>query len=125
MKWAVKENLEKEWCFMMSEEKLAPLAPTQKEVPTGLRLHLLDIWVDELAKVGGVEEKEFEEKREVLLGPVEKMKKEGGQKWWKKRAEETLVDDRVRLWRGEIDENEEKEGEGDDIEDEDASESDE
>ncbi|KAL3463324.1 nucleolar protein,Nop52-domain-containing protein [Aspergillus heterothallicus] len=69
--------------------------------PDGLRYHLLDIWIDELEKV-----LEFDEQGkplgevpiDLLLEPVEKLKKEGLHKPVRTRAAETLGDERLVQW---------------------------
>lgn len=99
MRWAVKEKVIDEWVKSVQDEGLAPLEVKEKKVPTGLRLHVLDVWVDEIEKLELVEDEE--KVREMLLGPVETLAKDGFMKAWRNRAKETLADDRVKEWRGE------------------------
>ncbi|KAI9373073.1 nucleolar protein,Nop52-domain-containing protein [Aspergillus egyptiacus] len=70
--------------------------------PDGLRYHLLDIWIDELERVLEIDSETGKPKGEVpieiLLAPVEKLKKEGLHKPVRMRAEETLSDERLVQW---------------------------
>lgn len=103
MRWAVKQDVVEEWATkVVQEDALAPLQLKEKKVPTGLRLHVLDVWVDEIEKLEGLGEGDKAAGiREKLLQPIEKMAKDGFQKVWRTRAKEALADDRVREWRGE------------------------
>jgi len=88
------------------------LHPANQKMPAGLRLHLADVWVDEIEKVlelpGGDEveaEAEAERRKRVaavpwglLLRPWEKMRKEGAHKLWRTKAKEVLMDERLREW---------------------------
>lgn len=79
-----------------------PFNPTDMKIPNGLRYHVLDIYVDELEKVGGGES-EWEVRRDildVLMNPVEKLAKEGTLKVVRVAAKETLEDERILAWRG-------------------------
>ncbi|KAF2739925.1 hypothetical protein EJ04DRAFT_483391 [Polyplosphaeria fusca] len=73
-----------------------PLSAGDVKVPDGLRYHVLDVFVDEVERVG-VEGVEIES----VLAPVEKLAREGRVKSLRKAAEEVLGDERVRRWRGE------------------------
>ncbi|KAF2661417.1 hypothetical protein K491DRAFT_754027 [Lophiostoma macrostomum CBS 122681] len=78
-----------------------PLDAGDVKVPDGLRYHVLDVYVDELEKVGG---REWEGKRDVLerlLVPVQMFEKEGRSKSVRKAAREVLEDERLAKWRGE------------------------
>ncbi|KKK17141.1 hypothetical protein P175DRAFT_0473825 [Aspergillus ochraceoroseus IBT 24754] len=75
--------------------------------PDGLRYHVLDIWVDELEKVLEFDESEEEERSrkpkgdvpvELLLRPIEKLRKESPYKPVRMRAAETLEDERLIEW---------------------------
>ncbi|EAW07736.1 putative ribosomal RNA processing protein [Aspergillus clavatus NRRL 1] len=79
--------------------------------PDGLRYHVLDIWVDELEKVLEFEEEEGQSEEatktrkvkgkvpvELLLRPIEKLRKESAFKPVRTRAAETLNDDRLFEW---------------------------
>jgi len=80
-----------------------PLSPKDMKIPNGLRYHVLDIYVDELEKIMP----EQEEKRQnvplqELLEPVTRLAKQSPTKPVRKRAQETLSDDRLKEWRGEV-----------------------
>jgi ribosomal RNA-processing protein 1 len=90
-----------------------------KKVPAGLRLHVLDIWVDEAAKVGIIGEDATEKDQELLndiKGILDEMIK-NTVKPIKSKAKESLEDERLP-W------NEKKEGDGSGDEDEEMTEAD-
>jgi ribosomal RNA-processing protein 1 len=100
-KW--KSSVVEEWNKIVEE---VPLETKDMKIPNGLRYHVMDIWVDELEKIGG-EEWAKEAKRdtlETLMVPVEKMAKEGKMKPLRAAAKESLADERLRAWRGQEDE---------------------
>jgi ribosomal RNA-processing protein 1 len=76
--------------------------------PDGLRYHLLDIWIDEIEKVLEFEEGEGQDESsrkvkgqvpmDLLLRPIEKLRKESPFKPVRTRAAETLNDDRLVQW---------------------------
>ncbi|KAF7126053.1 hypothetical protein CNMCM5793_002475 [Aspergillus hiratsukae] len=77
--------------------------------PDGLRYHLLDIWIDEIEKVLEFEEEGEEQDglsrkvkgqvpMDLLLRPVEKLRKDSPFKPVRVRAAETLNDDRLVEW---------------------------
>ena len=72
-----------------------PLSAVNGGVSDGLRYHVLDIWVDEL---DAVDEKR-ESPVEVIMGPVEKLRKEGKGKMARERAKECAGDQRLMDWR--------------------------
>jgi ribosomal RNA-processing protein 1 len=74
-----------------------PLNAADPKIPNGLRYHVLDIYVDELEKVGG--DQWEDEILRKLLEPVEKLQKESKTKSVRKSAKETLDDDRLKTWR--------------------------
>jgi ribosomal RNA-processing protein 1 len=76
-----------------------PANTKNPKIPNGLRYHLLDIYVEELEKVGG-EEWDLEV-LEMLLGPLRKLQKESVLKSIRNAAKEALDDDRLKVWRGE------------------------
>jgi ribosomal RNA-processing protein 1 len=94
--WGNEEGIER---YMRILEE-TPLNPTDVKIPNGLRYHVLDIYVDELEKVGG--DKWEVETLEKLLEPVRKLQKESKTKSVRKNAQETLDDDRLKAWRGEV-----------------------
>lgn len=87
-----------------------PLDATNRKIPDGLRLHVLDVFVDEIERSLDTEKtkgKEFsEEKKEIvkkILAPVESLEKETQSKLVRKRARETLADPRIKAWLGIVD----------------------
>lgn len=92
-----------EWNKIIEE---VPLECKDMKIPNGLRYHVLDVWVDELEKVGGEEWEKAETKDvlETLVQPVEKLAKEGKLKVLRDAAKECLADRRLRAWRGQEDE---------------------
>jgi ribosomal RNA-processing protein 1 len=96
-KW--KKDLLEQWNSIVEE---IPLECNDMKIPNGLRYHVMDIWVDEMAKVGGEEwEKEdMKEVLEILVLPVENMAKQGKLKPLRTAAKECLADERLRAWRG-------------------------
>lgn len=90
-----------------------PLSPRDGKVSIGLRLHVVDIWVDELEKVDA--------KKEAPVGkvmePVRKLAKDSLVKSVRSRAKEAVEDERLdngEAWRvveeEEDDEHEDNEG---------------
>jgi ribosomal RNA-processing protein 1 len=74
-----------------------PLSPRERKVPDGLRLHVLDIWSDELVtqlkaaqKEQDVDDKTIEDVAKSLMVPVEKISKDALSKGVRMRAKETL-----------------------------------
>lgn len=100
-KW--KKSVLQGWNEIIRE---TPLHPTDMQIPNGLRYHILDIWVDELEKVAGTRwEKEVRsEEVEILVEPIEEIAKDGKLKVLRNAAKETLSDERLREWRGIVEE---------------------
>lgn len=71
-----------------------PLNVDDMRVPNGIRFHVLDLWVDELEKVGVLEEGN-EAVLESLLEPVRKLAKGSPTKAVRKKANEALDDERL------------------------------
>ncbi|KAF2276199.1 uncharacterized protein EI97DRAFT_433603 [Westerdykella ornata] len=94
-RWGDKEKVEK---YMRILEE-TPLNAVDVKIPNGLRYHVLDIYVDELEKVGG--DGWDLETLEVLLEPVRKLQEESKTKAVRKAAKEVLEDARLKKWRGE------------------------
>lgn len=96
-KW--KKDIVGQWNEIVEE---TPLNPKDMKVPNGLRYHVLDIWVDELGKVSAQkwEKDPGSETLEVLLQPIEKIKKEGVLKVLRDAAKECLGDETLQSWRG-------------------------
>ena len=100
------ENDESQYSFDLARlgrhtEVLAktPLAPRDNKVPVGLRLHVLDVMVDELARADPEGRLEVDK----VLAPVEKLKKESLTKTVRMRAVEVLGDERIKTW-GQVEE---------------------
>jgi len=64
-------------------------------VPDGLRYHVLDVWVDGLE---GQEERMPEGMLERVMGPVQRLAREGKTKVLRERAKEALRDERLKQW---------------------------
>jgi len=78
-----------------------PLCAKDIRVPNGLRYHVLDIYVDELEVVMPEEEDQWKDMPlEEMLGPVKKLAKNSPTKPVRKRAHETLEDEKVMAWLG-------------------------
>ncbi|KAF2211475.1 hypothetical protein CERZMDRAFT_10296, partial [Cercospora zeae-maydis SCOH1-5] len=88
-KWEVEQYLS------VLEDEGAPLSIRDVKVPVGLKLHVLDIWVDELEKVDS--DKDGAPVEEVMK-PIRKLQKESLVKSVRQRAKESLDDE--RLFRG-------------------------
>ncbi|CAK4033508.1 Ribosomal RNA-processing 1 [Lecanosticta acicola] len=77
------------------------LSPRDAKVPVGLRLHVLDVWVDELERVLDGEDGVVEK----MMQPVKKLGKESLVKSVRDRAKETVGDERLadegKRWRTE------------------------
>lgn len=89
-----------------------PMSAGSLKVPDGLRYHVLDVWVDEL---DGVDEgREGVCPVEEVLGPVRRLEAEGKTKAVRKRAKETLADERLEDWneRERVEKGDGKEGTG-------------
>lgn len=95
-----------------------PLNPGDKKVPNGMRYHVLDVYVDELERVGG--DKWEVKTLEKLMEPVVRLQKESKDKAIRKAATETLDDARLKEWRGEVVEDAEMKDGSEGEEDEDA-----
>lgn len=77
-----------------------PLSVRDVKVPVGLKLHVLDIWVDELEKVDGEDKKDAPV--EEVMKPIRKLQKETLVKSVRMRAKESLEDERLvegKRWR--------------------------
>lgn len=75
-----------------------PLSPQDMKVPVGVRLHVLDIWVDELEKV----DPEHKVDVEKVMAPVKLLGEKTLTKSVRVRAEEAVEDDRILNWNGEV-----------------------
>ncbi|KAG9959457.1 hypothetical protein KCU61_g7409, partial [Aureobasidium melanogenum] len=94
-----------------------PLNPRDPKVPNGLKYHVIDVYVDELEKVGD-DKAPYEE----LMAPLVELGEKAVLKSVRKKVEEALDDERAKKWLG-IEEDDEElseaEEELDDDEDED------
>ena len=71
-----------------------PLNVEDLRIPNGIRFHVLDLWIDELEKVGVLEEGN-ERLLESLLEPVRNLTKDSPTKAVRKKAKEALCDERL------------------------------
>jgi ribosomal RNA-processing protein 1 len=96
-KW--KKDIVRQWNEIVEE---TPLNPKDMKIPNGLRYHMLDIWVDELGKVSAPkwEKDPGSETLELLIQPIEKIKKEAVLKVLRDAAKECLSDETLQSWRG-------------------------
>ncbi|ESZ94759.1 hypothetical protein SBOR_4871 [Sclerotinia borealis F-4128] len=73
--------------------------PDAQRTPNGMRFHVIDIWMDELDKLGIIdaakESEEGAEKLERLLEPLRKLGKESLNKIVRKKVKEALADERL------------------------------
>ncbi|KAI5370233.1 Putative nucleolar, Nop52 [Septoria linicola] len=91
-----------------------PLSVRDVKVPVGLKLHVLDIWVDELEKV---DEDKKRAPVEHVMKPIRKLQKDSLVKSVRVRAKESLEDERLfqgMRWRTEED-RDASEVDGDDV----------
>ncbi|KAH0336907.1 hypothetical protein KCU81_g8341, partial [Aureobasidium melanogenum] len=95
-----------------------PLNPRDPKVPNGLKYHVIDVYVDELEKVGD-DKAPYEE----LMAPLVELGEKAVLKSVRKKVEEALDDERAKEWLGIEEEDDEElseaEEELDDEEDED------
>ena len=86
------EKTTKEYLELLRE---IPLNPRDPKVPNGLKYHVIDVYVDELEKVG-------DEKApyEVLMQPLVELGQKAVLKSVRKKVDEALDDDRVKEWLG-------------------------
>ncbi|KUJ07995.1 uncharacterized protein LY89DRAFT_541919, partial [Mollisia scopiformis] len=93
----------KEGKMEWEEERVGMLVRTLEEVPcevedvkvpNGLRFHVIDIYVDELERVGALEEGS-EAPIEILLGPLKALAKGSPTKAVRNKAKEALADERL------------------------------
>ncbi|KAI5207417.1 hypothetical protein E4T39_01900 [Aureobasidium subglaciale] len=75
--------------------KEIPLHPRDPKVPNGLKYHVVDVYVDELEKIGG-EGAPYEE----LMEPLVELGQKGLLKSVRKKVAEALDDSRVKEWLG-------------------------
>lgn len=80
---------------MMELVQEVPLNVEDNRVPNGIRFHVLDIWLDELERIGLLDEEGSEEALESLLEPVRKLSRGSPTKAVRKKAKEALGDERL------------------------------
>jgi ribosomal RNA-processing protein 1 len=72
----------------------------EMRVPNGMKFHVVDVWVDELERVGMLEEdvvgtEEGKAKLERVLRPLRKMQKDSMNKIVRNKAKDALADERL------------------------------
>ncbi|KAH8593379.1 hypothetical protein B0O99DRAFT_463393, partial [Bisporella sp. PMI_857] len=65
------------------------------KIQNGMRFHVIDIWIDELERVGALQEKGASIPLELLLQPLRKLAKDSPIKPVRKKAKEALEDERL------------------------------
>lgn len=82
---------------MMELLEEVPMEATNNRLPNGMRYHVIDIYVDELERVGALEEEEEEKgiDLEKLLGPLRRLGKESPTKGVRTKCKEALEDERL------------------------------
>jgi ribosomal RNA-processing protein 1 len=73
-----------------------PLSTGDRQVPDGLRYHVLDLWIEELERVD--EGREGKVPLETVIGSVRRLEREGLNKKVRERAGEVLGDERLVDW---------------------------
>lgn len=90
-KW--KESRVKEVLAVMEE---VPLNVEDMRIPMGLRFHVIDIWVDELEKVGVLEDTpENRQVQELVMAPILKLREGSPTRTVRAKAREALNDERI------------------------------
>lgn len=79
--------------------RTTPLNPIDNKIPDGLRYHVVEIYVDELEKIGADEDGNVP--LEKLLQPLHQLEAESRNKTAREKVSEALDDRRVRRWKGE------------------------
>lgn len=72
-----------------------PLEPREPRVPNGMRYHVIDIYIDELERAGGLAEDRKGVELSVLLEPLERMARESPTKSVRVKCKEALADERL------------------------------
>jgi len=75
-----------------------PLNVADHRLPNGMRYHVIEIWVDEIERVGvlGMEDGEEQSRvLDVLLEPLRVLRKESPTKTVREKAKEALADERL------------------------------
>jgi len=92
--WKDEEDLEQ----YISVLEGTPFNPDDHKIPDGLRYHCLDIYVDELDRVD--DKKDGTLPIQLLLRPIKTLASKSLSKTVRKRAQETLDDERLEAWLG-------------------------
>ncbi|EPE36682.1 hypothetical protein GLAREA_08845 [Glarea lozoyensis ATCC 20868] len=72
------------------------LSVEDMKVPMGLRFHVIDIWVDELEKVGALEDTEEDRKvQDMIMAPILALRERSPTKTVRMKAREALNDERI------------------------------
>lgn len=78
-----------------------PLSVSDHKIPNGMRYHVLDVFVDELEKSRDFPGRDMDlTALDILLIPVQSIRKNSPDKPLRKRAKETLLDERITEWTG-------------------------
>lgn len=72
-----------------------PMNVEDLKIGNGIRYHVIDIYIDELEKVGALEEGRKGVELAVLLEPLEKLKSGSPTKSVRQKAKEALADERL------------------------------
>ncbi|GAB7338922.1 hypothetical protein MBLNU457_5602t1 [Dothideomycetes sp. NU457] len=80
-----------EWLSVLEE---TVLAPRDVKIPLSLKLHVVDVWVDEI----GNADEERKAPMEKLLAPVRRLASDSVVKSVRNRLKEALEDDRLEEW---------------------------
>ncbi|PQE06314.1 nucleolar, Nop52 protein [Rutstroemia sp. NJR-2017a WRK4] len=100
--WTGEEEEENvgEGVLRVVEEIPCRVGEGEMRVPNGMKFHVVDIWVDELERVGMLEEdvvgtEEGKAKLERVLRPLKKMQKDSMNKIVRNKAKDALADERL------------------------------
>jgi ribosomal RNA-processing protein 1 len=94
-----------------------PLEAGDAKLPNGLRYHVIDVYVDELERAGGLKDGGKGVPLEQLLEPLRKLGKESPTKDVRRKCREALEDERLRGNKTSVEEKEVVDGEWCGIED--------
>jgi ribosomal RNA-processing protein 1 len=112
--WTAVDGEDKVWKAyveaLQTEGGPLSLEDSKNQVPVGLRLHVLDIWVDELEKV----DVKHEVSTEKVMAPVKELAAKTLTKSVRERAKEAVGDERIRKWNGEESEEDDDEEQAED-----------
>lgn len=103
-----KWNIQDDYLQLLQEDG-APLSARDPKVPVGLRLHVADVWVDELDKA----DTDRKAPLATLIAPLRTLGKDTITKSVRARVKETLEDERLDDWEGMNDKTVQHEAAGD------------